>query len=219
MSTVASAPARDTRERILDAAERLFAAHGFSGTSVRDITDAAGANLGAINYHFRSKEELYAEVFARRAALLREPILEAARRASREARRNPQRAFRALGRAFLASHEDREASLRMFGLFAREVVDHRLPHRHLMREFVLPTIDAIAGVTRQARPDLPEDTAQACAHAFFAQLMHVAKGAGASTGSVDARLEHAVRFTVAAVMHLAVVHPAHPGRLPRRKRT
>ena len=77
MSPKAPAHAPDTRERILDAAEPLFAARGFAGTSVRDVTESAGANLGAVNYHFRSKEGLYAEVFARRAARFREPMLAA----------------------------------------------------------------------------------------------------------------------------------------------
>ena len=56
----------DTRTKILDAAERLFAERGYRGTSVRAITDLAGANLAAIGYHFGSKAELLAEV-ARRA--------------------------------------------------------------------------------------------------------------------------------------------------------
>lgn len=53
-------------ERILDAAERLFALHGFDGTSLRQITDAASMNLAAVNYHFGTKEELYIQVFVRR---------------------------------------------------------------------------------------------------------------------------------------------------------
>lgn len=55
-----------TRAAVLDAAERLFAMRGIDGASVRDITAAAGANLGAINYHFGSKDRLVMEVFARR---------------------------------------------------------------------------------------------------------------------------------------------------------
>lgn len=55
----------DTRERILDAAEALFAEHGFAGTSVRSVTAAAGTNLNAINYHFGSKEGLFRAVVGR----------------------------------------------------------------------------------------------------------------------------------------------------------
>ncbi len=55
-----------TRSAVLDAAERLFAARGVEGASVRDIVTAAGANLGAINYHFGTKDRLVMEVFTRR---------------------------------------------------------------------------------------------------------------------------------------------------------
>jgi AcrR family transcriptional regulator len=55
-----------TRQALLDAAEGMLAKHGVAGTSTRDIIKAAGANLGAINYYFGSKEALVLEVFARR---------------------------------------------------------------------------------------------------------------------------------------------------------
>lgn len=48
----------DTRERILLAACRLFAERGFDGATLREITEAARANLAAVNYYFRSKDEL-----------------------------------------------------------------------------------------------------------------------------------------------------------------
>jgi AcrR family transcriptional regulator len=47
-----------TRRRILDTAERHFALHGFSGTSLRGITRDAGVNVAAIHYHYGSKEQL-----------------------------------------------------------------------------------------------------------------------------------------------------------------
>ncbi|MEZ5354973.1 MAG: TetR/AcrR family transcriptional regulator [Bryobacteraceae bacterium] len=55
-----------THDRILDAAEALFAEQGFESTSIRAITAAAGANLAAVNYHFQSKETLIHAVLARR---------------------------------------------------------------------------------------------------------------------------------------------------------
>lgn len=57
---------RDTKARLLDAAEADFAAHGFQGATLRAITTTAEANLAAVNYHFGSKEQLFAAVFARR---------------------------------------------------------------------------------------------------------------------------------------------------------
>lgn len=55
-----------TKKAVLDAAERLFAEHGFEKTSLRTITAEAGANLGAVNYHFSSKDALIVAVLKRR---------------------------------------------------------------------------------------------------------------------------------------------------------
>lgn len=54
-----------TRQRLLDSAQQLFAEQGFDRISVRDITDRAGANVAAVNYHFRSREGLVEEVIER----------------------------------------------------------------------------------------------------------------------------------------------------------
>ena len=59
---------RPTRDRILDAAERLFARRGFHGVSVRDITGAADVDVALANYHFGSKQGVLEAVFLRRAA-------------------------------------------------------------------------------------------------------------------------------------------------------
>jgi len=52
----------ETRERLLDAAERLFADRGFRKVTVRDICREARANVAAVNYHFGDKLGLYREV-------------------------------------------------------------------------------------------------------------------------------------------------------------
>ena len=56
----------ETKGRILDVAERLFADFGFSATSLRDITSEANVNLAAVNYHFGSKEALLSALMERR---------------------------------------------------------------------------------------------------------------------------------------------------------
>jgi AcrR family transcriptional regulator len=55
-----------TKDRILGAAEELFAQFGFAGTSLRQVTSRADVNIAAVNYHFGSKENLVNEVFRRR---------------------------------------------------------------------------------------------------------------------------------------------------------
>src|SRR5271166_4719878 len=56
----------NTKDRILNAAERLFARDGFEATSLRAITTEAAVNLAAVNHHFKSKEALVQAVIARR---------------------------------------------------------------------------------------------------------------------------------------------------------
>lgn len=56
----------NTKERIIHAAEDLFAQHGFAGTSLRQVTSRADVNIAAVNYHFGSKENLVHEVFKHR---------------------------------------------------------------------------------------------------------------------------------------------------------
>ncbi len=56
----------DTKTRILDGAEQMFAREGFHNTSLRALTDLAEANLASVNYHFGSKEALLQTVIERR---------------------------------------------------------------------------------------------------------------------------------------------------------
>ncbi len=72
-----STPHFSTKERILSAAEMLFAQFGFAGTSLRQVTSRADVNLAAVNYHFGSKENLVNEVFRRRMDEMSQARLEA----------------------------------------------------------------------------------------------------------------------------------------------
>jgi AcrR family transcriptional regulator len=80
--------ARQTQQRILDAAEKLFARHGFAATSLRNVTGEADVNLAAVHYHFGSKEALIGAVFARRLGPLNDECLH--RLADAESQAGPQ---------------------------------------------------------------------------------------------------------------------------------
>ena len=61
---------RETQERILRAAERLFSEHGIDAVSTRDIIVSAGVNSGSIHYHFGTREQLIVALVERRAGYL-----------------------------------------------------------------------------------------------------------------------------------------------------
>lgn len=72
------------RDRILDAAEALFAERGFDGVTLRQIASSAGVDVALANYHFGKKLELFDAVFERRAALLNQSRLDALRKVQAE---------------------------------------------------------------------------------------------------------------------------------------
>lgn len=74
--TVRRSDGEVTRERILRSAEALFAADGFAGVSVRQITGAAGVDLALIKYYFGSKEGLFHAVLAKRVDKMSERRLD-----------------------------------------------------------------------------------------------------------------------------------------------
>ncbi|MDG0979763.1 MAG: TetR/AcrR family transcriptional regulator [Halieaceae bacterium] len=72
------------RDRILDAAEELFAERGFDGVTLRQIASSAGVDVALANYHFGKKLELFNAVFERRSALLNKSRLDALRKVQAE---------------------------------------------------------------------------------------------------------------------------------------
>src|SRR3954471_3038010 len=68
--------ASTTKERLLEAAEELFATKGFDGASVEEITGKAKANRAAVSFHFGGKERLYIEAvkFAHRNCISGAPF-------------------------------------------------------------------------------------------------------------------------------------------------
>jgi AcrR family transcriptional regulator len=71
------ASAEGTKERILDAAEELFADRGYDGTSIRDIASLAGIRVAVVGYHFGPKDALFDIVVRRRAGIMNERRLKA----------------------------------------------------------------------------------------------------------------------------------------------
>ncbi len=145
----------ETRQRLLDHAERLFADRGIPTTSVRDIVAAARANLGAITYHFGSKDALVRAVIERRLLPLneeRERLLDAA---EAEAAPEPP-ALEAILRAVLAPTlrlwRENPRFMRMVGRA------HAEPDANLKRcAEAAPLFRRVVRAIARAVPDLPEE--------------------------------------------------------------
>jgi AcrR family transcriptional regulator len=147
------APHPSTKDRILDAAEFLFADHGFDATSLRMITAQAGVNLAAVNYHFQSKEALLDATVARRATPINRRRLELLAKYESEAGEKPVSVEKLL-EAFLcpvleAGRIVPRLLVRMLYLEQKPILK-RVFQRHLQ-----PVVQRFAEAVLRALPHLP----------------------------------------------------------------
>ncbi len=164
-----------SRERLLDAAERLFADRGYAAASVREITAAARCNVAAVNYYFGGKENLYREVFRRglgdlRARRVKSIELTMAKATGGAALETLLGDFTA---AFLAPVTESGDGSRLLELMAREWIDPHLPSDVFQDELVGPVREALAGAIQETCAGLDRAGARQCVQSIIAQLVQV----------------------------------------------
>lgn len=146
-----------TKDRILGAAEELFAQGGFSGTSLRQVTARAEVNIAAVNYHFGSKENLVNEVFRRRMDAMSQARLKqlAAARAAHPGALEPVLA--AFVEPALALAQDRNGGGAFIRVIARAYAEKNDGLRkflsdqygHVLREFGAAIAACLPGLSKE----------------------------------------------------------------------
>lgn len=146
-----------TKERILSAAELLFAQQGFAETSLRQVTSRADVNLAAVNYHFGSKGNLINEVFRRRLDELSARRLEALAAAERDAPGSLEAVLAAFIEPALALTLDRSGGSAFVRVIARAYAekDDNLRkflsdnYGHVMRDFARAIAVCLPDLSRE----------------------------------------------------------------------
>ncbi len=108
-----------TKDRILHAAEDLFAQQGFASTSLRQVTSRADVNIAAVNYHFGSKDNLVNEVFRRRMDEMSAQRLQALRQAGETSPGQLEPILAAFIEPALAIAQDRHGGAAFIRVIAR----------------------------------------------------------------------------------------------------
>lgn len=163
-----------SKERILNAAERLFSAHGIDGVSVRQIAAAAGVQLALLTYYFGTKDGLYRAVFERRIA----PISAArrARLAEILARRRPppriEEVLDALARPWVELRRHRWGA-HYTRLIAREVSDPREGRRGIVEDLLDPIAREFMAAMERTLPGLSRARIQWAYHFFIGALLMI----------------------------------------------
>ncbi|MHC4327387.1 MAG: CerR family C-terminal domain-containing protein [Planctomycetota bacterium] len=166
-------PAGGVRERLLHAAEELFAERGFDGTSIRDLAAAAECNIASVNYYFGGKEKLYIEVWRRHLLLLRDTRVASINEVMTNSGGKPhlEELLRSFALAFIGPLVD-ESGSRLIKLMAREMIDPRLPAGMFGRDVIKPTLSAMQQALSKACPDLPESKVPLVVFSLVGQLVH-----------------------------------------------
>ncbi|HXT50162.1 MAG TPA: CerR family C-terminal domain-containing protein [Thermoanaerobaculia bacterium] len=199
-----------TRERLLDASERLFAEKGFRSASVRDITRESSCNIAAVNYHFGGKANLYREVFLRRLRAMRKHRLDAVEAALAHAGKDAtlDLLIHAFASAFVAPLVADSSGRFWLLLLAQEMIDPQLPAETFHAEMVEPMERALMHALGEVSPDLSREDAQLCIHSLIGQLVHavhIQRCLPENDGNrrLPELVEHTVRFSVAGIRALS----------------
>ncbi len=148
-------PSEVTRERIMRAAERLFAESGYDGTSIRAIVAKAKVNQAAINYHFDGKDGLYREVLRVAFRTLTEHQLEHAQELKLMSR---EEALSQFVRRQLQPLLGRDEYSRHMRIFNWETVQPTTVFRNLVAEEAAPFLGLAGDLVRRFMPDADQRT-------------------------------------------------------------
>lgn len=147
-----------TKERILDAAETLFAQYGFTGTSLRQVTSQADVNIAAVNYHFGSKENLVNEVFRRRMDEMSAQRLAQLEAAIRERPDDLEAILAAFVEPPLAMAQDRHGGGAFIRVIARAYAEKNDGLRRFLSEQYGHVLREFARAIAACRPGLSKET-------------------------------------------------------------
>lgn len=196
-----------TRERLIEAGGEIFAEQGFQNATVRDICAAAGANLAAVNYHFRDKLGLYAAVLqaAHHCAMERHPPTAGLSAGASTAER-----LHAFVRSFLYRILDRGRPAWHGKLMAREIAEPTAALDQLVEQAIRPNFDLLRSILRDhLGPEFTDQEIRACAWSIVGQVLfyHFARpvierlvpGIGFEPAEIDRLADHITRFSLGAL--------------------
>jgi AcrR family transcriptional regulator len=198
--------AADTRERLLAAAERLFAEHGYSRVSVRAIAAAAGVNWSLVGYHFRGKDGLLSEVYRRHCSTLNTERLKLLAEA-RRGRPRLERIIEAFVRPALAEIQTsygQSTFSRLRAILAAE--DSALLNQLVADNFDMSSRTFVAAI-QECLPRVPRDEILWRFHFMLGTIYYSAASpqriktfsrGRCDPGDIEATVQHLVPFLAAA---------------------
>src|SRR5262245_24991530 len=220
-----------TRNKILDAAERLFAEHGYTAVSMRSITAEAGVNVAAIHFHFASKEALFEAIFNRRVKPINAARLVGLARAYDEARHGAADLERVLT-AFVAPHLEAArgfdaGSIVLLQFMARAAAEPDKSIQAVLRKEFDPVWMELTKAVRRTLPDASDEAVGWGLFFTLGTLYFINPSRGwlaaltrkrCNAADTEAAMQYLIPFLTAGLQALAKKPRAGDGKLPRKRR-
>jgi AcrR family transcriptional regulator len=181
----------ETREKILDTAERLIGEQGYAATSLRQIINEAGVNLAAVHYHFGSKEDLLDAVVMRKVGPVNEARLAALTRVEQEAGDGAPEVDQVLDAFFAPTAVVASGNPQFVRLMGRIYSEGLMPQ--IVQKHFRPTAGQFLLALRRALPDLPEEDLMWRVHFMVGAMAHTMCGEPVFPGA-DANMDFALRM-------------------------
>jgi TetR/AcrR family transcriptional regulator, regulator of cefoperazone and chloramphenicol sensitivity len=208
-----------TRQRLLAAAGEVFAAKGFHGATVREICRRAKANIAAVNYHFRDKEELYLAVFE--ATCVSDHRLDPP--GLMEAPGTPEQRLETFIRTFLRRLLSPGRPSWQGRLMAREVVEPTAALDYVVERMMRPTFEVLRKLVAAIIGGRAEDdrtiyaAASVMAQCLFYKhsesvIQRVYRGMVYDEPTIEVIAGEITAFSLAALRGLGQTHAASRGR-------
>ena len=200
---------KDTKSSLLDCAERLFLMKGFEAVSVREITDAAGANVAAVNYHFASKTQLYRACLERRLAKIackRVALIE--RLSNQETPSTLQEIISAFVRDSFEEMLLNPDGARLLQIIYREMSPSGVASDLVTNELIAPIHRALLNAILKVRPKLPATHISRCVSSLSGQVLHFIRfrevintfvETGSETEYIDEVTHHITAFSLRGI--------------------
>jgi AcrR family transcriptional regulator len=193
----------ETKDKILDTAQRLIGEQGYASTSVRQIITEAGVNLAAIHYHFGGKEELLDAVIARKAGPVNAERLARLERVEKEAGAKPVAVRKVLEAFLIPMAETADQNPTFVKLMGRMMAEGKLVE--IVQRHFHEVVERFVGALRRSLADLPEDEFRWRMHFMFGAMAQTMMfgvhsdviGLSADAGDFRGRIERLITFVAA----------------------
>lgn len=211
MDTQLSSIDQETRQRLLETAMKLFAEHGFTHVTIRDICEEANANLAAVNYYFRDKLGLYTEIVNLAADFMHRSKMAALEAGEGQ---SPDERLRRYIRVFLHGILDPKEECWMEKLIGREMIEPTPAFDLIVEKGIKPSSALLIGMVADILGSSPGDwRAVQCALSVQAQCVfyglsrnvtnRMAPGFVYTSEIIDGLAHHIAEFSLAGIRAIA----------------